>query len=212
MSTPTPAAPDTPPTEPAPAAEPTQVAPLPAPPPNPPAAPAASAQPPAPEEETDWEAEVSKWKSLARSHERKHLSALGFTSKDEIEELRTAAQKYREVEDAQKSEIQRANERAQGVEQELADLRSTNARLLAAAAHNIPADLLDLLGSGSDEEIASRAELLAQRLKAAAPQPPAAAPGGAQRPVESLTPGAAPPGTEPASTDDWLRRMAGRTP
>ncbi|WP_372344743.1 hypothetical protein [Streptomyces sp. KL116D] len=158
-------------------------------------------------EATDWESEALKWKALSRQHENKHLSALGFKSKDEIEQLRSAAQKYQEFEDTQKTELQRANDRAQAVEQQLADLRSTNARLMAAATHNIPPDLIDLLGSGGDEEINARAEVLAERLKATAPT---AAPA-QQRPVESLTPGAATAsGSAEATPDQWIRRLAGR--
>jgi len=182
-----------------------------------PAAPAAPA-PPEPSkaaspaggqpEETDWEAEAAKWKSLARRHENKHLGALGFKSMDELNALREAAKKQAEFEDAQKTEIQKATERATGLEQQLSDYKSANARLMAAATHNIPPDLIELLGTGTDEEINARAEALAERLKATAPQPAAAS----QRPVESLTPGAAPSSAAPASADDWIRRMAGRTP
>lgn len=160
-------------------------------------------------EPTDWEAEAAKWKAMARKHEKGQLSALGFKSKDEIDQLRQAAQKQAELEDAQKTEIQRANERAQTVEQQLADMRATNARLMAAATHNIPPDLIDLLGSGTDEEIAARAEVLAERLKAAQP----AATPAAQRPIEALTAGAAPASSSAtASPDEWIRRMSGRTP
>lgn len=156
-------------------------------------------------EPTDWEAEATKWKAMARQHENKHLGALGFKSKDEIEQLRTSAQKYQEVEDAQKTEIQKATERAQNFEQKLADMQATNARLLAAASHNIPPELIDLLGSGTDEEINARAEVLAERLKPATPAP---AP---QRPVESLTPGAAPASSAADTTpDQWIRQLAGR--
>lgn len=151
----------------------------------------------------DWEAEAAKWKALARQHENKHLTALGFTSKDEIDTLRQAADKYREFEEAQKTEIQKATERAQTVEQKLAEMQATNARLMAAATHNIPPELIDLLGSGTDEEIGQRAEMLAERLKAT----PAPA---SQRPVESLTAGAAPASAAPQSTDAWIRAMAGR--
>lgn len=171
--------------------------------PAPEAQPSGDAQP----EVTDWEAEAAKWKSLARRHEGKHLNALGFKSKDEISQLRQAAQKYAEFEDTQKSELQRANERAQTVEQQLADERAQNARLLAAATHNIPPELIELLGSGTAEEIGARAEVLAERLKAAAPAPtPASA-----RPVESLTPGAAPASSAGGATpDQWIRGLAGR--
>ena len=153
-------------------------------------------------EPVDWEAEATKWKALSRQHENKHLSALGFKSKDEIVQLRQAAQKYGEFEETQKSEIQKANERAQTVEQQLADERAQNARLLAAATHNIPPELIELLGSGTDEEIGARAEVLAERLKAASPAP---APTSA-RPVESLTPGAAPASSAGGATpDQWIR-------
>lgn len=155
-------------------------------------------------EPVDWEAEAAKWKSLARRHEGKHLDALGFKSKDEIDQLRQAAQKYGEFEETQKSEIQKATERAQTFEQQLADERAQNARLLAAATHNIPPELIELLGSGTAEQIGARAEVLAERLKAAAP-PPAPA---SQRPVESLTPGAAPSSAAPVTADDWIRQMA----
>lgn len=182
--------------------------------PTPPAAapspaPATPAQPAGggnPAEPTDWEAEAAKWKSLARRHEGKHLDALGFKSKDEIDQLRQAAQKYGEFEETQKSEIQKATDRAQTFEQQLADERAQNARLLAAATHNIPPELIELLGSGTAEQIGARAEVLAERLKAATPP----APPTPQRPVESLTPGAAPPSAAPTDADAWIRKMAGR--
>lgn len=185
-----------------PAQAPTPTAALPAP---TPAQPAGGAGQPEP---TDWEAEATKWKALSRQHENKHLAALGFKSKDEIESLRQAAQKHQEFEDAQKSETQKANERAQNFEQQLADERSQNARLLAAATHNIPPELIELLGNGTAEEIGTRAEVLAERLKAATPAP---APTSA-RPVESLTPGAAPASSAGGATpDQWIRGLAGRT-
>lgn len=158
-------------------------------------------------ETTDWEAEAAKWQAMARKHEKRHLDALGFKSKDEIDQLRQAAQKYQEFEDTQKTELQRATERAQNFEQQMSDLRATNTRLMAAATHNIPPDLIDLLGSGSDEEINSRAEMLAERLKASAPAPAPTQ----QRPVEALTPGAATAsGAATTSPDEWIRRLAGR--
>ncbi|MFD9276927.1 hypothetical protein ACFWD7_06490 [Streptomyces mirabilis] len=179
------------------------------PPPQQQAAPArqSASEPPKPEV-TDWESEATKWKALSRQHENKHLAALGFKSKDEIDQLRQAAQKYSEFEDAQKSEMQKANERAQTFEQQLADERAQNARLLAAATHNIPPELIELLGGGTSDEINSRAQVLAERLKAAAPTPAPAS----SRPVESLTPGAAPASSAGAATpDQWIRSLAGRS-
>lgn len=175
----------------------------------PPAQPSPAAASPGAQPETkDWEAEAAKWKSLARQHENKHLAALGFTSRDEIDSLRQAAEKYREFEEAQKTELQKATDRATSFEQKYASTLAANARLMAAAAYNIPPDLIDLLGSGTDEEITQRAAALAERLKATQPQ---AAPAPAsQRPVESLTPGAAPASATAQTPDAWLRKLAGR--
>lgn len=138
----------------------------------------------------------------------------------EIEKLRRESAgwrtKYREAEpqlteyqkwqDAQKTEQQRLTEAKEAAERELGDLRSTNARLMAAATHNIPPDLIDLLGGGTDDEINARAEILAERLKATAPVPTPTS----GRPVESLTPGASPGSSAPADPNAWLRKLAGR--
>ena len=76
---------------------------------------------------------------------------------------------------------------------------------MAAAIHNIPPDLIDLLGDGTDEEITARAELLAKKLAAAQQPAPAQT-----RPVESLTPGAKPASQPKPDPDAWLRALAGR--
>lgn len=145
----------------------------------------------------DWEAEATKWKALARKHET--------TARSNSD----AAKRLAEIEDAQKSEQQRLQERASSAEQRAAQLLAANARLMAAAVHGIPADLIDLLGDGTEDQINERAELLAAKLAAAAPASAPTAPP-STRPVESLKPGAAPAGEEP-DPDAWLRRMAGRT-
>ncbi|TMS00183.1 capsid assembly scaffolding protein Gp46 family protein [Nonomuraea basaltis] len=145
----------------------------------------------------DWQAEATKWKSLARKHES--------TAKTHAD----AAKRLAEIEDAQKTEQQRLQEQATAAEQRATKLQAANARLLAAATYGIPADLIDLLGDGDEEQINERARLLAERLAAAVPPPASTAPVNS-RPVESLKPGAAPAASEP-DPDAWLRRMAGRT-
>lgn len=144
----------------------------------------------------DWEAETSKWKALARKHET--------AAKANVD----AAKRLAEIEDSQKSEQQRLHERAQAAERELTALQAANARLRAATVYGLPAELVDLLGDGTEEQINERAELLAGKLAAAAPAPASSAPP-QTRPVESLKPGAAPVGGEP-DPDAWLRRLAGR--
>lgn len=131
----------------------------------------------------------------------------------QLNEIRTELAQYR---DAEKTELQRAQEAAKRFESELSTTRVANARLMAAAVHNLPPDLIDLLGDGTEDEIDARAKLLAEKLAAAAPPPPAEesrpAPSAAStRPVESLTPGGKPASAEPEDPNSWLRRLAGRS-
>ena len=152
-------------------------------------------------------------------------------ARKEIEKLRRESAgwrtKYRDAEpqlseyqkwvDSQKSEQQKLQEAKETAERELTGLRSANARLMAAATHNLPPDLIDLLGDGSADDIDARAKLLAEKLAAAAPAAaPAAEPAkpasAGRRPVEALTPGAKPASEEPDDPNAWLRRMAGRAP
>lgn len=130
----------------------------------------------------------------------------------ELKELRARLQEY---EDRDKTELEKALERAKQYEQELAKARVMNARLMAAAEHNLPHDLIELLGDGTEEEIDARAKLLAEKLAAAAPRwepddefeeppPPPPAP---TRPVESLTPGARPANERPADPNDIFREL-----
>lgn len=131
----------------------------------------------------------------------------------ELRELRTRLQEY---EDRDKTELEKALERAKQYEQELAKTRVMNARLMAAAEHNLPHDLIELLGDGTEEEIDARAKLLAEKLTAAAPRqepaepveqtPPPAAPA-QTRPVESLFPGARPANEQPADPNDMFREF-----
>ncbi|MFD9949692.1 hypothetical protein ACFWYW_55600 [Nonomuraea sp. NPDC059023] len=142
-------------------------------------------------------ADVAKWKALARKHET--------AAKANAD----AAKRLAEYEDAQKTEQQRMQDRAQSAEKQLAALTAQNARLMAATVHGIPAELIDLLGDGTEEQINERAELLAAKLAAVVPPVAPAAPP-QTRPVESLKPGAAPGGSDP-DPDAWLRSLAHRT-
>ena len=114
---------------------------------------------------------------------------------------------YKKYLDSQKSEQEKLAEAKSAAEAKLAKVMSTNARLTAAATHGIPAELIDLLGTGTTEEIDARAQLLAKRLTAATTtERPAGT-----RPVESLTAGGRPADDPPPlDMDAYLRRMAGR--
>lgn len=111
---------------------------------------------------------------------------------------------YQRLVDASKSEAQRQAEAVANATREAETARAEAVRYRVAATHGIPADHFDLLGSGTEEEIAARAEkistLLAAQAAAAATTPPVGAP--PARPVEQLRPGATPAGVQ--SEDDVI--------
>lgn len=154
------------------------------------------------------EAQNDPWADPAAA--RKEIEKLRRESAGYRTKLRDAEPKlseYQKYLDSQKTEQERLTEAKSAAEAKLAELTTTNARLMAAAAHNIPTDLIDLLGTGTDEEITARAQLLAERINAS----PAFDRPASTRPVESLTAGGRPADDEPVeSIDDAIRRMAGR--
>ena len=138
--------------------------------------------------------------------EKLRKEAAGYRTK--YNEAKPKLTEYEKYLDSQKTEAQKLAEAKEAAERELSDLRSTNARMMAAVTHNLPADLIELLGSGTEDEINARAELLAAKFAAAQTfdQP------ASTRPVESLTAGGRPADDEPAdmSMDAVLRRALGR--
>jgi hypothetical protein len=168
------------------------------------------------EREAYWKYNARKWEKDAKANSE-------------------AAKRWAEFEDSQKSELQRLQERAEAAERERDEERRARARLMAAAAHNLPTDLLDRLGGSTEEEISETAEALSREIDAeverrlpglveaevakrveaeverrlAEHQQRDPSPLG-RRPVESLTPGAMPASAPPADGNAFLRRMAGR--
>jgi len=109
-----------------------------------------------PRAEKDWEAEAAKWKTLARKHEQR------------TKELAPAAERLRELEDAQKSEL----ERLQGQYEEALGAASRHQHELwrerAARRHGLDDELLGFLTGESEEELDERAKVLAAKLSARA--------------------------------------------
>lgn len=107
-----------------------------------------------PRQEKDWEAEAAKWKTLARKHEQR------------TKELAPAAQRLQELEDAQKSEL----EKLQGTyEQALGEASRAQHELWrerAARRHGLDDELLGFLTGESEEELDTRAQVLAEKLAA----------------------------------------------
>jgi hypothetical protein len=160
----------------------------------------------------DWEAEVAKWKAMSRRHEA--------TAKANAE----AARKYAEFEESQKSEQQRIADRLAAAEQRAVAAEIGRAKLMAAAAYNIPTSLLDRLGGSNEDEINEAAQELSRELEAelgrrlaAMPPPPVSEKDEEEhsypvrtRPVESLTPGALPADYAPEDVNEAFRRFLGR--
>lgn len=172
------------------------------------------------DDETDAEASDTTKKTAATADGKDQLGNAGKQALVEERKARREAEKQlkalndrlAQYEDRDKTELQKAIERAEAAEKAHGSMRVANARLMAAAVHNIPPDLIDLLGDGTDEEIDARAKLLAERLAAAAPEPAEEKPvkPKPRRPVESLTPGAKPASEPPTNPNDLFRAFASR--
>ena len=141
-------------------------------------------EPAAPKSLEDYEAMVRKLRDENASWRTK------------LRDAEPILQAHAEAEEAAKTEVQRANERAAEAERIAAERESQLNVLRAAAKHGIPEEDYDLLGSGTPEELDARAARLAARYPSStAPTPPPS-----DRPVEGLRPGASP--TPPAQPDD----------
>jgi hypothetical protein len=128
----------------------------------------------------------------------------------DYDDLKTAAGRLKEIEDAQKTEQERLAEQLQAAtaereaaEQRARDLETGMLRQRIAAEKGLPAALADRLAGGTEEEIAADADALL-----AAYPPPVDR---QQRtPMAQLQPGAVPPGSEPPDMNEWMRQKASR--
>ena len=100
-------------------------------------------------QETDWKAEARKWESRAKQNLADAKANEG------------AAQRLAEIEEAQKTEAQKAQERLEAAEKRAAELELRAARAEVAATKGVPANLLT--GSTQEELEASADALLAFR-------------------------------------------------
>lgn len=142
-----------------------------------------------PKAETDWQAEARKWEKRAKENHAK------------VSELEPLANQFRSLEEASKSELQRLQESLEAANREREAARSDALRFRIAAEHGIDKDYLDLLGTGDEEQLTSRAARIAQ-LREAAKAAEDAAKRPPQRPSEQLRPGATP--SDQLSEDDAL--------
>jgi hypothetical protein len=150
-------------------------------------------------------AEVERWKRMAQRHER--------SARDNS----AAAKRLRDLEDANKSDLQKATEAQRAAELERDALRAEHNRTTAAAAHDLDPGLAEFLGDGSQEDIEARADQLSDIIAKVATklaeqmiqQNGGRPPGGARpgRPVESMRPGAAPAGSAATDANAMFRQI-----
>ena len=155
------------------------------------------------------QAELAKWKTQARENEKRAKANA------------TKAQNYDAYEESQKTEQQRLADRASAAEQRASEAEARYHRTLAAATYDLPVSMIDQLGSGSEDEINTRAETLAAAINEraavlAAAQAQASGQqrggnGAGLRPVESLRPGGLPASdSKPSDPNAWIRQALGK--
>lgn len=98
---------------------------------------------------TDWKAEARKWEARAKANGQ------------EAQAYKEKAAKFDELEEAKKSELEKANEKAASLEEELAKIKATqaHAELVSKVANEtgIPASLLH---GSTEEELKATANLI----------------------------------------------------
>jgi len=153
----------------------------------------------------DWKARARDWEKRAKANNK-------------------AAAELDEIKKSQMSELEKAQAEIAEAQRERDEARADHSRVMAAAAHDLPVELIDYLGSGTDEEINDRAEAIggaietrAQEIAESRVQELLAQQGGGRngfqgaRPVESMRAGSAPSGNQdPRTSNEWFRSLLNR--
>lgn len=99
--------------------------------------------------------------------------------------------KLKEFEDAKLSDLERAQSQAAEAATELEALRAENIRKSVALSKGLPAELIEFLPNGTEEEVAAKADLLLSKLNAPGiPKPDPSQGAAAGQAARSLKPGA----------------------
>jgi hypothetical protein len=121
-----------------------------------------------------------------------------------LKELEPLAQKYREFEDSQKSEVERLTERLTAAEQRAQQAESAGLRMQVAAAKGLTPEQAARLQGATRDELEADADqlraLFAPPERSASDRPPQ------RTPVEMLRPGAIPDSDGAADMNAWMRR------
>lgn len=113
---------------------------------------------PAQESEVNWQEKAQEVLAQSRKWEQR------------AKENAAAAKKLQELEDASKSELEKAVARAEAAEKQLAEVQLSKLRGDIALEAGVPADLVDFLTGGDEESLRAQAEKLAARLGGKAEQ------------------------------------------
>lgn len=178
---------------------------------EPPATPAVPAAAPAPPWGADFDQERA-WKLVQDLRaDKEKLAARPTLTAEQQQQLA----EYDRLVELGKSEQQRLQEAATANAQRAAQAEADAIRWKVAATHSIPAEDFDLLGTGTEEEITSRAQRIAAKnaaqAAAATPTPPTPViPSPVTRPVAQMHPGATP--TDAPNEDDQILAAIGLGP
>lgn len=158
---------------------------------------------------TDFDAEKA-WRLVQNLRaDKEKLAARPAMSDEQRQQL----DEYSALVEASKTDAQRREEAANAAQRERDDAMAEATRYKIALRHGITEDDFDLLGTGTEEQVAARAQKIAAKNEAArqaalesAVQTPASPT--PRRPSEQLRPGAS-PAPEPVQDDshyptDWL--------
>lgn len=151
----------------------------------------------------DTDSDVAKWKSLARKHEGR-LKALGINSPEEADELRKSAKRLKEIEEANKSELDKAKDGQTAAERRAIDAETKLLRLEVAAEKGLSPTQAKRLMGATREELEADADELLEAFRAEGGD-------GRTKPATGLRSRAV-PGAEPEENDPTkLAAMVSRT-
>ena len=158
----------------------------------------------APEEQPDLASELERWKANSRKNERR------------ARENAAAAKELAEIKKAGMSDAERLQAELAEATRERDEARTTHNRVMAAAAHDLPVELIDYIPSGTEDEMNDHAETIARVIQETATQLASQMVANQQgrngfaaaRPVESMRAGSAPAGEQtPQTPDQWFRHL-----
>lgn len=155
---------------------------------TPPAPPVAPAEPPAPQ----WQGEFDPERAARLVQNLRAELEQAKAQPRLTPEQQRALDDYNALVEASQSDLERAQSEANRFRETAEQTAARLAQYEAAAQHGIPLEHMELLGSGTPEQIAVRAEKLKALIAGQAPAVPPKIPAPGGRPTPTLHPGATP--------------------